>query len=100
LNFSASFRINSATRLQDFVAGRALTIPVPIVAEFSPDALAVMEFAAQSEIDVCAKMYARYPKFGTEVEGMPHRHYMAEVHMGGNRDLFKAMKGCLSSRAA
>jgi hypothetical protein len=61
---------------------------VAIVEEFSPDAMAVMEFAAQSEIDVCAKMYGRYPKFGTEIKDAPYRHYMAEVHMGNNRDLF------------
>lgn len=86
--FSAAFRVNSIERLQGLVAGRVLTIPVSIVAEFSPDAMAVMEFAAQSEIDVCAKMYGRYPKFGAEIAGVPYRHYMAEVHMGNNRNLF------------
>jgi hypothetical protein len=86
--FLASFRVNSSEKLQTFVSGKGLSIPVPIVAEFSPDAMAVMEFAAQSEIDVCAKMYGRYPKFGAEVDGVPYRHYMAEVHMGNSRDLF------------
>jgi hypothetical protein len=85
---SAAFRVNTAERLQDLMAGRTLSIPVAIVEEFSPDAMAVMEFAAQSEIDICAKMYGRYPKFGAEIEGTPYRHYMAEVHMGNNRDLF------------
>jgi hypothetical protein len=84
----AAFRVNTAEKLQDLMAGRTLSIPVAIVEEFSPDAVAVMEFAAQSEIDVCAKMYGLYPKFGAEIKGKPYRHYMAEAHMGNNRDLF------------
>lgn len=86
--FLASFRVNSTEGLQNVIVGRTLTIPVSIVEEFSPDALAVMEFADQSEIDVCAKMYARYPKFGAQVEGAPYRHYMREVDMGTDRGLF------------
>ncbi len=86
--FSAAFRINTMERLQDFASSHSLSIPVPVVAEFSPDAMAVMEFAAQSEIAICSKMYAKFPKFGAEVDGLPYRHYMAEVHMGNNRDLF------------
>lgn len=35
-------------------------------------------------------MYARYPKFGEKITGLPHRSYMAEVHMGSNRNLFTA----------
>jgi hypothetical protein len=86
--FAAAFRINTQERLQNFASGQALSIPVSVVAEFSPEAMAVMEFAAQSEIDVCAKMYGQYPKFGAEIEGLPYRHYMCEVHMGNDRDLF------------
>ena len=86
--FHAAFRVNTLDKLQELKSGGGLTIPVPVVAEFSPEALAVMEFAAQSEIDICARMYALYPKFGAEVEGAPYRHYMAEAHMGNNRDLF------------
>jgi len=86
--FGAAFRVNSMERLHDFSAGRVLTIPVDVVAEFSPEAIAVMEFAAQEEIDICARMYARYPKFGIEIEGLPYRHYMREVDMGNDRALF------------
>jgi hypothetical protein len=86
--FNAAFRVNSSQKLQEFTANGGLRIPVSVVEEFSPDAIAVMEFAAQSEIDICARMYALYPKFGAEVEGLPYRHYMAEAHMGNNRDLF------------
>lgn len=87
-HFAAAFRINTIERLQEFVSGHSLSIPVSVVAEFSPDAKAVMEFAAQSEVDICSKMYRLYPKFGEEIDGQPYRHYMAEAHMGNNRDLF------------
>ena len=90
--FHASFRVNSLEKLEAFKAGRGLKIPVSMVEEFSPDAVAVMEFAAQSEVDVCSRMYALYPKFGHEVEGVPYRHYMREVDMGTNRDLFSEGK--------
>lgn len=86
--FHAAFRVNSSGKLQDFMSGGGLRIPVSVVEEFSPDAVAVMEFAAQSEIDICARMYALYPKFGAEVDGLPYRHYMREVDMGTDRGLF------------
>ena len=86
--FGAAFRVNSTERLQDFSAGRFLSIPVDVMAQFSPDAMAVMEFAAQQEIDICTQMYARYPKFGADIEGLSCRHYMREVDMGNDRALF------------
>lgn len=86
--FNAAFRVNSSQKLAEFIAMGGLRIPVSVVEEFSPDAVAVMEFAAQSEIDICARMYALYPKFGTEIKGLPHRYYMREVDMGTDRGLF------------
>ena len=67
------FRVNSEQRLADAAGGEYLTLPVSLVREFSPEALAVMEFAAQSEIDVCRKMYSPYPKFGEKIAGVPNR---------------------------
>ena len=93
--FNAAFRVNSSQKLAEFMTGNGLRIPVSVVEEFSPDAVAVMEFAAQSEIDICARMYALYPKFGAEIEGLPRRHYMAEVHMGNDRSLFSEGTGGL-----
>jgi len=85
----ASFRVNSLEKLELFKSGLGLRIPVSMIEEFSPDAMALMEFASQSEVDVCSRMYALYPKFGHEIEGFPFRHYSAEVHMGNDRDLFR-----------
>jgi hypothetical protein len=33
-------------------------------------------------------MLAAWPRFGEEIEGLPHRHYQTDVHMGNDRDLF------------
>ena len=87
-SFQATFRIGTHKRLAEAGSAAELTIPVSLVREFSPDARAVMEFAAQTEIDICRKMYERYPKFGEQIDGSPNRIYMAEVHMGNDRGLF------------
>ena len=84
----AAFRVNSISKLQSFMSDDGLRIPVSVVEEFSPDAVAVMEFAAQSEIDICSRMYALYPKFGSELDGVIYRHYTREVDMGTDRNLF------------
>jgi hypothetical protein len=86
--FRATFRIGSHKRLAEAVATEELVIPVSLVREFSPDALAIMEFAAQTEINIFRKMYEGYPKFSEHIDGLPNRIYMAEVHMGNDRSLF------------
>jgi hypothetical protein len=86
--FSSAFNIRSIEQLQRANAGEALRVPVSLVREFAPDALAIMEFGSQREIDVVTKMYSAWPKFGDESVGEPFRHYMREVDMGNDRDLF------------
>ncbi len=88
-SMQAGFRLNSTKRLDAARAGDLLEIPVSMVREFSPDALAVMEFESQFEIDICRKMYARFPRFGQRFPGCPYRTYMREVDMGSDRDLFE-----------
>src|SRR5205085_3155687 len=61
---------------------------VAMIREFSPDALAIMEFGDQRDIDIAMKMYARWPKLGDESKGSPIRNYMAEIHTGNDRELF------------
>ena len=93
----AAFGLTSQERLDAMRRASLLEIPLEIVREFSPDALAIMEFANQFEIDIARKMYARFPKFGQKIEGTPYRHYMAEVHMGNDRHLFDANPSGLPS---
>jgi hypothetical protein len=89
-SFRAAFNIRSEVQLADVRSGNVLTIPVAMVAEFSPDALAIMELGCQLDIDIAQKMYRRWPKFGDASAGEPQRTYMAEVHMGNDRELFGA----------
>jgi hypothetical protein len=87
-SFQAAFRIKSHEDLSVAKAGNELTIPVAVVREFSPLALAVAEASSQYEIDVARKMYGRWPKFGDAAAPGPRREYMREVDMGNDRDLF------------
>ena len=71
---------NSLKKILDghtFTSVHALKIPVSVGEEFSPDAVAGMEFAAQAWADICARMYALYPRFGAAVEGLPDRYRIA-----------------------
>ncbi|MEX2309819.1 MAG: N-6 DNA methylase [Pirellulales bacterium] len=86
--FSAAFGIRTEGRLASVRAGDQLSIPVSLVKEFSPEALAIPEFANQYEIDIARKMYSAWPKFGDETVTGPRRVYMREIDMGTDRDLF------------
>jgi hypothetical protein len=85
--FRAAFNIRSVAHLAEVKSGRYLSIPVRLVREFSPDALAIMELGNQMDIDIAARMY-RWPAFGDESAGPPRRVYMREIDMGTDRDLF------------
>jgi hypothetical protein len=87
-SFDARFLIRSEAELAAAIGGSTLRVPVALVTEFSPDALAVMEFRSQLDIDIATRMYSRWPKFGDASAGRPHRVYMREVDMGTDRDLF------------
>lgn len=93
--FAAAFNIRSPADLTFRRTSVMLSIPISIIREFSPDALAIMEFTSQRDIDITAKMYSRWPKFGDETAGPPFREYMAEVHMGNDRDRFSAKRSGL-----
>lgn len=87
-DFPAAFAVSSEARLQG-ARERPLQLPVSLLREFSPDALAVMEFSNQLEVDVARKMYSRFPRLGAPVAGLPTCLPATEVHMGNNNDLFE-----------
>jgi hypothetical protein len=80
--FSAAFWIRSVLELASARAGNFLQLPVAMVREFSHDALAVMEFRRQLDIDIVRKMYARFPPLGLLVAGTAHRGYLRELESG------------------
>jgi hypothetical protein len=87
-SFKAAFNIRDPERLIRVRGGDFVDIPVAMVSEFSPDALAVMEFQDQRQIDIATRLYARWPKFGDESASGPIRTYMREIDMGTDRHLF------------
>lgn len=88
--FPAAFGINTKDKLAALGSGLPFEIPVSLVHEFSPEALAVAEIAHASDITIARKLYARFHKFGASIDGLPRREYSAELHMGNNRDDFSA----------
>jgi len=88
--FDVTFSIRTVDRLSRVKAGDCLRMPVSLVSEFSPVALAIMEFQDQTDVNVCRKIYGRWPRFGDSVSGGPVRTYMREVDMGNDRHLFSS----------
>ncbi len=87
-SFQAAFNIRSLNQLAEVKAGHSLNIPVRLVKEFSPGALAIMELGSQMDISIAAKMY-RWPAFGDTSASPPVPDCVAEIHMGNNRELFE-----------
>jgi hypothetical protein len=80
--FPAAFWIRSLLDLAAARGGNCLQLPVTMVREFSPDALAVMEFRGQQDINIARKMYGRFPPLGQVVTGTAHRSYLRELESG------------------
>ncbi len=80
--FPAAFWIRSLLDLAAARAGNCLQLPVTMVREFSPDALAVMEFRGQQDINIARKMYGQFPPLGQVVTGTAHRSYLRELESG------------------
>jgi hypothetical protein len=87
-SFQVAFGIRAPEQLSQVQAGECLAIPVSLVKEFSPEALAVMELGSQREIDIAAKMYERWPKFGDKQAEPPIRFYMREIDKETDHSVF------------
>lgn len=86
--FGAAFTINSINKLQDLKGALPFRIPVAMVHEFSPDALAITEMSHQSDVEISRKMYSTLPKFSKYRGADGGRPYLAELHMGNERDRY------------
>lgn len=91
-SFLTSFNIKKEDELSNTLKAGLLEMSVKMIRVFSPDALALMEVSNQEEIDIIEKMYSCWPTFGDESIGSPYRTYMAEIHMGNDRNLFSEDK--------
>ena len=86
--FGAAFNVNSLAKALALKKGLPFSIPISLVEEFSPEALAVSEVAHASEVEVARKIYATFPKFGSGWDDPDFRPYAAELHMGNDRGAF------------
>ena len=84
-SFEAAFNISKKSELSSLCL---LTIPTSLVRRFSPEALAVMEFDSQDEIDIAAQMYSRWPLFAQWADGQLKPRLMKEVDMTVDSGLF------------
>jgi hypothetical protein len=87
-SFEAAFGINSREKLAALTKHLPIEIPVSLVEEFSPEAIAIAEVAHPSDISISRKLYARLPKFGASFVGAVAREYMREIDMGNDREDF------------
>jgi len=88
VSFGAAFGVNSIEKVAALSAGLPINMPVSLVEEFSPDALAIAEVAHPADIEVSRKIYDRFPKFGAKDAGLARREYMRELDMGSDREDF------------
>jgi len=87
-SFRCAFGVNSKEKLAAASTQLPVDMPVLLIEEFSPEALAITEVAHPSDITVSKRIYACFPKFGAEIAGVPDRIYSREVDMGTDRELF------------
>lgn len=85
-SFRAAFCIRSTSELAAALAGTAMTLSVEMVRRFSPDALAIMEFRNQRDIDIATKMYARFEPLGKRLAGLGHRAFLRELESGHDQE--------------
>lgn len=87
-SFPAMFGVGTIESLSKARTDLPISIPVSLVREFSPDALAIADVAHPADIGIVQKLYAKIQKFGAEISGAPKRKYLSEVHMGNDREDF------------
>ena len=71
IEFLAAFNVRTTEGLAYAHSGRGLSLPVSLVEEFSPDALAIMEFQSQFEINVARRCTNAIPSSETKRPGRP-----------------------------
>jgi hypothetical protein len=88
VSFGAAFGVNTIKKLESLSEGLPFNIPVAVVREFSPDALAIAEIAHKADIEIARKIYSALPKFAEYRQADGSRPYLAELHMGNERELY------------
>lgn len=84
----AAFKINNEAKLAALDGALPFRIPLTLIRELSPAALAIPEFTYPLDASIASKLHIRLPSFGANISNANDRVYMAEIHMGGDRDSF------------
>lgn len=88
----AVFGINSEAKLAALEKELPFRIPLSLVRELSPAALAIAEFSDPRDVSIARKLHARLPSFGATIPDANARVYMREIDMGNDRDSFQGSK--------
>lgn len=84
----AAFKINSEAKLAALDGTFPFQIPLSLIRELSPAALAIPEFADPSDVSIAKKLHSRLPSFGADIPAANLRDYMREIDMGNDRESF------------
>lgn len=84
----AAFGVNSEAKLAGLPSPLPFQIPLSLIHELSPAALAIAEFSDPRDVSIARKMHARLPSFGAVIKGANDRIYMREIDMGNDRATF------------
>lgn len=84
----AAFGVNSQPKLAALTNPLPFQIPLSLIHELSPAALAIPEFADPRDVSIARKLHARLPSFGANIPGANNRVYMREIDMGNDRESF------------
>ena len=84
----AAFKINSESKLAALDGTFPFKIPLSLIRELSPAALAVPEFADPRDVSIARKLQSRLPSFGADISRANLRDYMREIDMGNDRETF------------
>ncbi len=85
--FAVGFQISSPIQLT-MALERPHRLAVTTVRDQSPEALVISEMVDDIDANITDHLYRLWPAFGDDTLGVPARHYMAEIHMGNDRDRF------------
>jgi len=83
-----AFELRSAPDLNRALVGDTTLLSVDSIRAQSPEALAIPEVTNADDAALAARMSCRWPSLGDETAGPPLRHFIRELDMGTDRDLF------------
>ena len=88
-----AFGLNSEAELRRVREQGGISLATDLLRRLSPETYALPDTANLAGLALVERIAARFPRFGDSHEGWPDRQYMAELHMGNDRDRFNEIGG-------